>query len=153
MIRCVCLWILGSSAEGLADTDVTGRDGQKDTGGEEKEAETENDTPKQTTGKTSAQTGFTVLGGFENKPVQKVQWFANGANGSGVISTTSINPVFFCSQVHRVLPQWLAQPDVIHRDIKSNLVPISDIPGLSAQLVNKLQNNGIQHFFPGNDRL
>lgn len=73
LIRCVCLWISGSSAEGLADTDVTGRDGQEDTGGEGKEAETENDTPKQTTGKTSAQTGFTVLGGFENKPVQKVQ--------------------------------------------------------------------------------
>uniref|UniRef100_A0A7N6B517 ATP-dependent RNA helicase n=1 Tax=Anabas testudineus TaxID=64144 RepID=A0A7N6B517_ANATE len=85
------------------------------TGGEE--AETENDTPKQP----SAPTGFTVLGGFENKPVQKV---------------------------HRVLPQWLAQPDVIHSDIKSNLVPISDVPGLSAQLMKKLQNNGIQHFFP-----
>uniref|UniRef100_A0A8C9Y7Q6 ATP-dependent RNA helicase n=1 Tax=Sander lucioperca TaxID=283035 RepID=A0A8C9Y7Q6_SANLU len=64
--------------------------------------------------------GYTVLGGFENKPVQKVQ----------------------------VLPQWLAQPDVIHRDIKSNLVPISDIPELSALLVKKLQNNGIQHLFP-----
>lgn len=73
--------------------------------------------------------------------------------GQGSSVPLSINPVFFCSQVHRVLPQWLAQPDMIHRDIKSNLVPISDIPGLSAQLVNKLQNNGIQHFFPGNDRL
>lgn len=57
--------------------------------------------------------------------------------------------LFLCSQVHRVLPQWLAQPDVIHSDIKSNLVPISDVPGLSAQLMKKLQNNGIQHFFPG----
>ena len=61
--------------------------------------------------------------------------------------------VFFCSQVHRVLPQWLAQPDVIHRDIKGNLVPISDITGLSAPLVKKLQHNGIQHFFPGEDKL
>uniref|UniRef100_A0A8C4DUX6 ATP-dependent RNA helicase n=1 Tax=Dicentrarchus labrax TaxID=13489 RepID=A0A8C4DUX6_DICLA len=51
-------------------------------------------------------------------------------------------------RVHRVLPQWLAQPDVIHRDIKSNLVPVSDIPGLSAQLVKKIQSNGIQHLFP-----
>ncbi|XP_044025588.1 ATP-dependent RNA helicase DDX51 [Siniperca chuatsi] len=110
----------GSSAKGLSDTRETEGDGQEDTG-EEEEAETENDTPKQTTGKTSAPTGFTVLGGFENKPVQKV---------------------------HRVLPQWLAQPDLIHRDIKSNLIPISDIPGLSAQLVKKLQNNGIQHLFP-----
>eukprot|EP00064_Thunnus_orientalis_P011024 superscaffoldBa00001553_g11054 len=103
-----------------SDTPVTVRDGQEDAGGEE-EAETENDTPKKPTEKTSAPTGFTVLGGFENKPVQKV---------------------------HRVLPQWLAQPDVIHRDIKGNLVPISDITGLSAQLVKKLQHNGIQHFFP-----
>lgn len=65
MIWFVCLWIL--------DTDVTGKSGQEDAGGEEKEAETENDTPKQTRGKTPAPTGFTVLGGFENKPVQKVQ--------------------------------------------------------------------------------
>ncbi|XP_035534555.1 ATP-dependent RNA helicase DDX51 [Morone saxatilis] len=111
----------GGSVKGLADTGETGRDEQKDAGGEVEEAETENDTSKQTTGKISAPTGFTVLGGFENKPIQKV---------------------------HRVLPQWLAQPDVIHRDIKSNLVPVSDIPGLSAQLVKKIQSNGIQHLFP-----
>uniref|UniRef100_A0A8C9Y959 ATP-dependent RNA helicase n=1 Tax=Sander lucioperca TaxID=283035 RepID=A0A8C9Y959_SANLU len=106
--------------------DQSGVDGQEDTGGgggeeEEEKTGTENVTLKQTTGKTSAPAGYTVLGGFENKPVQKV---------------------------HRVLPQWLAQPDVIHRDIKSNLVPISDIPELSALLVKKLQNNGIQHLFP-----
>lgn len=74
--------------------------------------------------------------------------------GSGFASTMSYSStvcVLFCSQVHRVLPQWLAQPDMIHRDIKSNLVPLSDIPGLSSQLVKKLQNNGIQHLFPGND--
>lgn len=111
----------GSSVKGAADTHVAGREGQQYSGAEEDQAETENNTPKQTTGKTSVPTGFTVLGGFEIQPVPKV---------------------------HRVLPQWLAQPDVIHRDIKSNLVPISDIPGLSAQLVKKLQMNGIQHLFP-----
>uniref|UniRef100_A0A3B4WYU7 ATP-dependent RNA helicase n=1 Tax=Seriola lalandi dorsalis TaxID=1841481 RepID=A0A3B4WYU7_SERLL len=110
----------GGSVEGLSDSPVTGSDGSEDTGGEE-EAEEDNDPPKQPPEKTSAPTGFTVMGGFENKPVQKV---------------------------HRVLPQWLAQPDVIHRDIKSNLVPVSDISGLCAGLVKKLQNNGIQHFFP-----
>ncbi|XP_056219138.1 ATP-dependent RNA helicase DDX51 isoform X1 [Seriola aureovittata] len=110
----------GGSVEGLSDSPVTGSDGSEDTGGEE-EAEADNDPPKQPPEKTSAPTGFTVMGGFENKPVQKV---------------------------HRVLPQWLAQPDVIHRDIKSNLVPVSDISGLCAGLVKKLQNNGIQHFFP-----
>ncbi|KAG8011024.1 ATP-dependent RNA helicase DDX51, partial [Nibea albiflora] len=110
-----------TGTDGKEGTDGTDRtDGQKDVAGRE-DAETENNTQKQTTEKTSAPTGFTVLGGFENKPVQKV---------------------------HRVLPEWLAQPDVIHRDIKSNLVPVPDIPGLCAPLVKKLQNNGIQHFFP-----
>ncbi|XP_071384542.1 ATP-dependent RNA helicase DDX51 [Centroberyx affinis] len=105
----------------LPDTPATGGDGQADTGGEEEEVEAEDNRTKQDAGKTSAQTGFTILGGFENKPVQKV---------------------------HRVLPQWLAQPDVIHRDIKSNLIPISEVQGISARLVKKLENNGIQHFFP-----
>lgn len=47
---------------------------QEDAGGEEKNREREKDMTKQTTGKVeaSAPTGFTVLGGFENKPVQKV---------------------------------------------------------------------------------
>ncbi|XP_032399574.1 ATP-dependent RNA helicase DDX51 [Etheostoma spectabile] len=107
----------GSSVKGQSEnTPGTGRDGQVDTGGEEETTGTEN-----VSGKTSAPTGYTVLGGFENRPVQKVD---------------------------RVLPQWLAQPDVIHRDIKSNLVPISAIPELSPLLVKKLQNNGIQHLFP-----
>ncbi|XP_074471800.1 ATP-dependent RNA helicase DDX51 [Sebastes fasciatus] len=111
----------GSSVKALSDTPETGKDGREDTGGEEEKTETENVPLKETTEKTSAPTGFTVLGGFENKPIQKV---------------------------HRVLPQWLAQPDVIHRDIKSNLVPISDLSGLSALLGKKLQSNGIQHLFP-----
>lgn len=111
----------GSSVKALSDTPETGKDGREDTGGGEEKTETENVPLKETTEKTSAPTGYTVLGGFENKPIQKV---------------------------HRVLPQWLAQPDVIHRDIKSNLVPISDLPGLSALLGKKLQNNGIQHLFP-----
>ncbi|XP_074541784.1 ATP-dependent RNA helicase DDX51 [Halichoeres trimaculatus] len=107
----------GGPDGGAVETPAAEKKDREDTGGEKEKAETEKETQKQT----SAPTGFTVLGGFENKPVQKV---------------------------HRVLPQWLAQPDVIHRDIKSNLVPVSDIPGLSAQLVKKIQSNGIQHLFP-----
>uniref|UniRef100_A0A667Y173 ATP-dependent RNA helicase n=1 Tax=Myripristis murdjan TaxID=586833 RepID=A0A667Y173_9TELE len=95
--------------------------GDKQVNMAEEEEETKHNRTKQDTERISAQTGFTVLGGFENKPVQKVQ---------------------------RILPQWLAKPDVINRDIKSNLVPISEIQGISAQLVKKLENNGIQHFFP-----
>lgn len=35
--------------------------------------ETEDNIPKETSGNSSFPSGFTVLGGFENKPVQKVQ--------------------------------------------------------------------------------
>ncbi|XP_047438839.1 ATP-dependent RNA helicase DDX51 [Mugil cephalus] len=108
------------SAQDVSDSPVSGRDEPEDAQGQE-EAETENDSSKESSEKTSAPTGFTVLGGFESKPVKKV---------------------------NRVLPQWLAEPDVIHRDIKSNLVPISEVAGLSAHLQKKLQNNGIQHLFP-----
>ncbi|XP_054911779.1 ATP-dependent RNA helicase DDX51 isoform X3 [Poeciliopsis prolifica] len=69
----------------------------------------------------STETGFLVLGGFESRPVHKAK---------------------------RVLPQWLAEPDVIHRDIRCNLVPVSSVSGVSAQLLRKLEANGIQHFFP-----
>lgn len=51
-----------------------------------------------------------------------------------------------------MLPQWLAEPDVIHRDIKSNLVPVSDVSGVCPELLKKLQKNGIHHFFPGEER-
>ncbi|KAF5907313.1 ATP-dependent RNA helicase DDX51, partial [Clarias magur] len=64
---------------------------------------------------------FHILGGFENKPVQKVQ---------------------------RVLPKWLAEPDMIVRDIKSNLIPLGDVPGICPSLQKKLEANGIQTFFP-----
>ncbi|MCI4381200.1 hypothetical protein PGIGA_G00248660 [Pangasianodon gigas] len=64
---------------------------------------------------------FHILGGFENKAVQKVQ---------------------------RVLPKWLAEPDMIERDIKSNLIPLVDVPEICPQLRKKVEANGIQTFFP-----
>ncbi|TSL97351.1 ATP-dependent RNA helicase DDX51 [Bagarius yarrelli] len=64
---------------------------------------------------------FKILGGFENKAVQKV---------------------------HRVLPKWLAEPDVIEKDITSNLIPLNDVPGICPLLRKKLEANGIQSFFP-----
>ncbi|XP_072217997.1 ATP-dependent RNA helicase DDX51-like [Leuresthes tenuis] len=95
------------------------RDGGECKGGQELE-EMKNDS-KESSDKTSALTGFTFLGGFESKPVQKV---------------------------NAVLPQWLTEPDVIQRDIKSNLVPVKNVSGICAQLLKRLQDNGIQHFFP-----
>ncbi|XP_051759952.1 ATP-dependent RNA helicase DDX51 [Ctenopharyngodon idella] len=73
------------------------------------------------TGNSTSQTAFHILGGFKEKTVQKVK---------------------------RVLPQWLAQPDVIQRDMKNNLIPISQVPGICPILLKKLEDNGIQSFFP-----
>ncbi|XP_041079669.1 ATP-dependent RNA helicase DDX51 [Polyodon spathula] len=88
---------------------------------EEKEEKKEERTPDQSAKKVPPQSTLTILGGFEKKTVQKVQ---------------------------RVLPQWLAQPNLVQRDIKKNLVPIGDVPGICPKLLTKLQSNGIQHFFP-----
>ncbi|XP_062445996.1 ATP-dependent RNA helicase DDX51 isoform X2 [Rhea pennata] len=62
-----------------------------------------------------------VLGDYDRKPVQKVQPF---------------------------LPQWLAQPKLVQKRIKENLVPIRDVPGIHPKLLKKLQKNGIESFFP-----
>ncbi|XP_014820935.1 PREDICTED: ATP-dependent RNA helicase DDX51 [Calidris pugnax] len=62
-----------------------------------------------------------VLGDYDRKPVQKVQPF---------------------------LPQWLAQPKLVQKRIKDNLVPIRDVPGIHPRLLKKLQTNGIESFFP-----
>ncbi|KAM6193766.1 ATP-dependent RNA helicase DDX51 [Sarcoramphus papa] len=62
-----------------------------------------------------------VLGDYDRKPVQKVQPF---------------------------LPQWLAQPKLVQKRIKDNLVPVRDVPGIHPRLLKKLQMNGIESFFP-----
>uniref|UniRef100_A0A8C4XMW2 ATP-dependent RNA helicase n=1 Tax=Falco tinnunculus TaxID=100819 RepID=A0A8C4XMW2_FALTI len=62
-----------------------------------------------------------VLGDYDRKPVQKVQPF---------------------------LPQWLAQPKLVQKRIKDNLIPIGDVPGIHPRLLKKLQMNGIESFFP-----
>ncbi|XP_068767138.1 ATP-dependent RNA helicase DDX51 [Struthio camelus] len=62
-----------------------------------------------------------VLGDYERRLVQKVQPF---------------------------LPQWLAQPKLVQKRIKENLVPIRDVPGIHPKLLKKLQMNGIESFFP-----
>lgn len=52
-------------------------------------------------------------------------------------------------QVQPFLPQWLAQPKLVQKRIKDNLVPIEDVPGIHPRLLKKLQVNGIESFFPG----
>ncbi|NXS65126.1 DDX51 helicase, partial [Pandion haliaetus] len=51
-------------------------------------------------------------------------------------------------QVQPFLPQWLAQPKLVQKHIKDNLVPIGDVPGIHPRLLKKLQMNGIESFFP-----
>ncbi|NXA37966.1 DDX51 helicase, partial [Eudromia elegans] len=50
--------------------------------------------------------------------------------------------------VQPFLPQWLAQPKLVQKRIKENLVPIRDVPGIHPKLLKKLQMNGIESFFP-----
>ncbi|XP_030438345.1 ATP-dependent RNA helicase DDX51 [Gopherus evgoodei] len=64
---------------------------------------------------------FLVLGGYDRRAVQKIQ---------------------------PILPQWLAQPKLVHKRIKENLVPIQDVEGIHPKLLKKLQMNGIESFFP-----
>ncbi|XP_075071815.1 ATP-dependent RNA helicase DDX51 [Mixophyes fleayi] len=70
---------------------------------------------------TSSDPNCILLGGFETKPVQKVL---------------------------PVLPQWLAKPNLVQKDVKDNLVPIQDFPGLHPKLFKKLEANKVKSFFP-----
>ncbi|XP_040272320.1 ATP-dependent RNA helicase DDX51 [Bufo bufo] len=69
----------------------------------------------------STDPNFLLLGGFEAKPVQKVL---------------------------PVLPQWLAKPNLVQKDIKHNLVSVHDIPGLDPYIKKKLEANKVKTFFP-----
>lgn len=48
-----------------------------------------------------------------------------------------------------MLPKWLAEPDMIEKDIKSNLIPFNEVPGICPLLRKRLEANGIHNFFPG----
>uniref|UniRef100_U3ICX4 ATP-dependent RNA helicase n=1 Tax=Anas platyrhynchos platyrhynchos TaxID=8840 RepID=U3ICX4_ANAPP len=50
--------------------------------------------------------------------------------------------------VQPFLPQWLAQPKLLQKRIKENLIPVGDVPGIHPKLLKKLQMNGIESFFP-----
>lgn len=100
---------------------VDSKEEEEDEGREEEKMVTESEQPKRISESSVPETGFKILGGFEKKKIPKV---------------------------HRVLPQWLAQPDVIQRDIKTNLVPISDILGIDSKIIRKLESNGIRNLFP-----
>ncbi|KAK3598767.1 hypothetical protein CHS0354_015562 [Potamilus streckersoni] len=65
--------------------------------------------------------GFTVLGEIRERKKQKV---------------------------HRVLPEWLAKPNIIGSDLRNLTLLVTEMKGLDQDLVEKLQKNNITHFFP-----
>eukprot|EP00079_Xenopus_tropicalis_P014279 XP_004910641.1 PREDICTED: ATP-dependent RNA helicase DDX51 isoform X2 [Xenopus tropicalis] len=70
---------------------------------------------------TSSDPSSILLGGFEPKSVEKVL---------------------------PVLPQWLAQPSLVQKNIKQNLVPIHDIHCLHPKVLKKLEANKVKYLFP-----
>ncbi|KAM4053682.1 ATP-dependent RNA helicase DDX51 [Anomaloglossus baeobatrachus] len=71
--------------------------------------------------KTGGRKDFLLLGGFKAKPVQKVL---------------------------PVLPQWLAKPNLVQKDIRQNLISIHDIPCLAPRMLKRLETNKVKSFFP-----
>ncbi|XP_070565553.1 ATP-dependent RNA helicase DDX51-like [Ptychodera flava] len=65
--------------------------------------------------------GFTILGDIENQKAEKV---------------------------HRVLPNWLANPSVIENVSDLKTCKLEDLSGLDEKLLAKLQECGFTHFFP-----
>lgn len=53
------------------------------------------------------------------------------------------------SQVHRVLPEWLAKPTRISGDVEHQSVSLSVIPGLDERILAALAEMEISSFFPG----
>ena len=71
--------------------------------------------------KAKDESGFTVLGEDVDKSRQKVR---------------------------RVLPHWLANPDVVSVDLSDQQVAVTDMDGLDDVMVSNLKSNKITHFFP-----
>ena len=51
-------------------------------------------------------------------------------------------------KVSRVLPLWLAQPNILSVDLLSDKLAVGDMPGLDKVLVDKLMKEKVTHFFP-----
>ncbi len=52
------------------------------------------------------------------------------------------------SKVKRVLPKWLASPDIISVDLGDQQMPVEDMKQLNSMLKEILMSNGIKYFFP-----
>uniref|UniRef100_A0A8D2JL16 ATP-dependent RNA helicase n=1 Tax=Varanus komodoensis TaxID=61221 RepID=A0A8D2JL16_VARKO len=70
-------------------------------------------------------------------------------------STVSVLHIHVCHllchlslQGPSLLPQWLAQPRLVQRQIKENLTSFEEVPLIHPKLVKKMQANGIESLFP-----
>lgn len=52
-------------------------------------------------------------------------------------------------KVSRVLPDWLASPNVIASDLKHKTTSVSEFKGLDPDIHLNLKENKIDYFFPG----
>lgn len=52
------------------------------------------------------------------------------------------------NKVKRVLPGWLANPDVVSVDLNDQQMAVDDLAGLDDKTKNVLKSNGIKYFFP-----
>ena len=51
-------------------------------------------------------------------------------------------------KVHRVLPYWLANPNILNVDLLSSSMAVSEMPGLEDWMIEKLKKEGITSLFP-----
>ena len=65
--------------------------------------------------------GFTILGDPTDKAAKKVQ---------------------------RVLPHWLANPNILNVDLLSSSMDVTEMPGLEGWMIEKLKKEGISSLFP-----
>ncbi len=159
--------------EGLGHSESEGgSDGEDETNAEKDVSDVEEDEGE---GQLRTEVGgFTVIGEVKPKKTEKVRvvpMFVE-ANSESLFSLTFVETFqcsayfgtrnrpgfaamlfFLLSQVHRVLPQWLAAPSLVSGDIRGEQEEFSDVPGLNATLLSTLRENGISKFFPGQSRV
>ena len=51
-------------------------------------------------------------------------------------------------KVRRVLPQWLAKPDIVSVDFTEDQLPVEKLEGLDEVTIAQLKSNGVKKFFP-----
>ena len=51
-------------------------------------------------------------------------------------------------KVNRVLPYWLANPNIVNVDLLSSSLEVSEMPGLEGWMIEKLAKEGISSLFP-----